>query len=307
MMREGIWDSLKRWRKALNAKLAKRPFFDIKKARRNFYMLLDNHPTLPASQNGEIPIVVSLTTFPSRIRSTGWTLLSLFLQEKLPNKIILNLSTQEFPDKNLPQEIYEFQKLGLEIAWNEERTLSYLKIMPTLQRFADSIIITCDDDQYYDPTWLKKLYESYQAQPELIHAHRVHRVSFENGALLPYNKWRHGCDNMPNPSYYNFATGVGGVLYPPRCFYADVLDKELYTKLCPKADDIWLWGMEVLNNKQILLINNPTRSLPTMVTQKVSLLKDNVYLSLNDKQLQALCAHYPEIMQKLNAESPLTR
>lgn len=308
MMQEGLWDSLKRWRKVLSAKLYRRPFFDIKRARRNFLMLLDSRPCLPKPKDGDVEVIVSLTTFPMRIRTVGWSLLSLFKQDLLPNRIILNLSLKEFPSQNLPPEILKFQELGLEIFWNEDNTLSYLKIMSTLERFPDAIIVTCDDDQYYDSKWLQGLMNSYHKRPDAIHAHRVHRMALDSQSYpLPYNQWLHAHQHasFPNPSKLNFATGVGGVLYPPHCFFHDVLNKELYTRLCPKADDIWLWGMELLSGHEIMLLDNPLRTLPTMVTQKVALVKDNIHHNFNDKQIKNLISHYPQILEILQTESAL--
>lgn len=305
MIREGLWDSLRRWHKNLRSRLYHRPFFDIKKARHNFLMLLDSHPSLPTKQTGEVEIIVSLTTFPARIRTVGWSLLSLFLQETLPHRIILNLSLKEFTTKELPREILELQKLGLEVHWSEDNTLSYLKIMPTLARCPDSIIITCDDDQYYSAQWLQKLLNAHINNPNMIVAHRVHRVLLgDDGFPLPYNRWNHAQhDTLTNPSMLNFATGVGGVLYPPHCFFEDILRKDLYTALCPKADDIWLWGMELLAGREILLVSAPERTLPTMVSQKVALVKDNIYHNLNDKQIKSLITHYPQILEILHTQS----
>lgn len=306
MIHEGLWDSLRRWHKNLRSRLNHRPFFDIKTARRNFLMLLDSRPSLPTPREGEPEIIVSLTTFPARIRTVGWSLLSLFLQESLPHRIILNLSLAEFGGKQLPQEILELQKLGLEVFWNEDSTFSYLKIMPTLARFPDSIIVTCDDDQYYSTQWLHKLLNAHANAPEAIVAHRVHRILLDDNANpLPYNRWLHAhhSNNFANPSMLNFATGVGGVLYPPHCFFDDVCRKDLYTALCPKADDIWLWGMELLAGREILFLDAPERTLPTMVSQKIALVKDNIYHKFNDKQIKKLIEHYPQIREILQAES----
>lgn len=69
--------------------------------------------------------------------------------------------------------------------------------------------------------------------------------------------------------------------------FDDVCRKDLYTALCPKADDIWLWGMELLAGREILFLNAPERTLPTMVSQKIALVKDNIYHKFNDKQIKS--------------------
>ncbi|RAX58662.1 hypothetical protein CCZ01_02455 [Helicobacter monodelphidis] len=304
-MKEGFIDSLKRWRKNASARLRGVPFFDIRQARKDFQHLLSSSVTLPKPSTSS-EYILSLTTFPERIHVVGWTLLSFFIQTQLPNRIILVLKREEFPlgEKQLPKELFHFQEMGLEILWVNENHRSYAKIIPILNRYPEATIITADDDHYYTSDWLEKLITNHKKEPQYIHAHRVHHLNFdENRQLLPYNQWHLALldkDSKPNPSFFNFATGIGGVLYPPHCFYKDICDSSLYLKICPSADDIWLWGMEVLAHRQIKRIEGRyDRPIGTMLSQKTSLSYENVHHSANDIQIQQLLAHYPEILEIL--------
>ena len=40
------------------------------------------------------------------------------------------------------------------------------------------------------------------------------------------------------------------MLYPPKIFDIEVLNEEIFMKLAPRADDIWLKAMTLKNNKQ---------------------------------------------------------
>lgn len=50
-------------------------------------------------------------------------------------------------------------------------------------------------------------------------------------------------DKIRKASAFNMQTGCGAVLYPPHCFYKDILDETLIMQLAPTNDDQWFWAM----------------------------------------------------------------
>ena len=80
-----------------------------------------------------------------------------------PNKIILNLSTDEFQnkEKDLPKELLEKQNNIFEIHWVKENTKAYKKIMPTLELYPDDVIISIDDDIEYPLDFIEHIYNEY--------------------------------------------------------------------------------------------------------------------------------------------------
>ncbi len=50
---------------------------------------------------------------------------------------------------------------GLTIDWCED-IKSYKKLIPTLKKYPDAIIVTADDDLIYDNKWLEQLYNAAQ-------------------------------------------------------------------------------------------------------------------------------------------------
>jgi len=252
-------------------------------------------------------IIVSLTSYPDRIYDIHYCLYSLLNQSFKPDKLILWLSKEEFPnlEKNLPSRILKLKKHGLEIKWTEKNFKNYDKLINPLKEYPDDFIVTADDDLYYPGDWLERLYENYDG--ENIIAHRAHLVSFESGSVKPYDQWEKSIET-DEISVLNFPTTGGGVLYPPNVFYKDVLKDELFLKLTPHADDIWFWGMVVLNNRKIKVIKdgfkrliyiNPERELN--LNDDGTLFKENVR-GRNDEQLSALLEFYPEIKDKLLEE-----
>ena len=127
----------------------------------------------------------------------------------------------------------------------------------------------------------------------------------KDGNILPYKKWKHRI-NHDIASFHNFFTGAGGVLYPPHTLYRDIADVKLFQKLAPNADDIWFWAMAVLAGTPINIVEsriknliyvNPERELK--LTSEITLAMVNTADRQNDKQLQQIAEHYPQLMTYL--------
>ncbi len=244
-------------------------------------------------------LIVSLTSFPARIGTVHKTIETILRQTERPDKIILWLAEEQFPDKEagLPNELLELKKYGLEINWcNDIR--SYKKLIPALKLYPDDIIVTADDDVYYHTEWLSALYTSYQKWPNYIHCHRITKFYPDGDSF----KWVPEClEVYPCPSYLHKLVGVGGVLYPPHSLHSDVTNEELFQKLARTNDDIWFWCMAILNNYKVLVVPNNV-SVPKTVggTQEEALYKQNdkgPMLFISD--FNRVVSHYPEIREKL--------
>ncbi len=252
-------------------------------------------------------LIVSLTSFPQRMKDIHYCLHSLLCQTLKPNKLILWLAEEQFPnkEKDLPKKVLKLKQRGLSIEWCKD-TKSYKKLIPALKKYPDDIIVTADDDIYYPNDWLEKLYNAYLDDNQSIHSHRVHKITFDfDKNINSYTKWEQ-CIKYQNKSFLNFSTGSGGILYPPHCLYKDILDETLFLKLVPNADDIWFWAMAVLNGTQTHIVKNnmeelvyinPERELG--LTNEITLFKKNGIDGGNDTQIRNLIKYYPQIMEKL--------
>ena len=252
-------------------------------------------------------IIISLTTFPERIKELKYVLYSLFNQTVKADKIVLYLSEEEFKNKenDLPEDIKQFENYGLEIRW-VKNLRSYNKLIYALKDFPNDIIVTVDDDIFYDKNLIKNLYKSYVKNPEYIHANRVHKiVKNSNDNILPYEYWIKEIDTS-KVDFTNFLTGVGGVLYPPNVFNEEVFKEEVFTKICPYADDIWFWSMGVLNNKKVKVAQKPVRfkyinlKREKGLNDEKTLAKTNVLTMQNDDQIQNVLNQYPAVKEKLD-------
>jgi hypothetical protein len=97
-------------------------------------------------------IIVSLTSWKKRINLAHKPIEILINNTYKPDKIILNLAIEEFPQKNLelPKSILRlFNFNNFEIFWVYKNNNVFKKLIPTINRFKNDLIITIDDDVIY--------------------------------------------------------------------------------------------------------------------------------------------------------------
>lgn len=138
-------------------------------------------------------VIVSLTSYKPRINDVKYTIYSLLNQTFPPDKLILWLDEDSFPqrEKNLPRDLLKLRSFGLTIDWCENLR-PYKKLIPALEKYPDDIIVTADDDVFYHADWLKILYDEHTQYPDCVVAHRCHRVRLDaQERLLSYNSWHH--------------------------------------------------------------------------------------------------------------------
>lgn len=201
-------------------------------------------------ENSTDNIIVSLTSYNKRIFDVYLVIESLALQTIKAKRIILWLDKNEFSIDSIPRTLKNQMKRGLEIKFCENYK-SYKKIIPSLKLGLnlDSNIITVDDDIIYPHDFIENLIIEKNKYPNTIIGYRCHKITFNKNqsAIKPYPEWD-SCTNDNIPSKNIFPTGVGGVLYPENCFHSECTNSEVFMKLAPHADDVWLKIMSLMNN-----------------------------------------------------------
>ncbi len=275
--------------------------------------ILKSHKKLkglpPLDTNKNPKTIISLTSFPERIDDLYYNLYSLLNQTMKPDILILWLAEDQFPNKelDLPIEIIKLKKKGLIINWCTDLK-SYKKLIFSLKEFPDDIIVTADDDIYYPENWLELLYFSYLKNPKNIHCHRAHKVTLNSdSSLAPYLQWPK-CISDKTPSHLNFFTTGGGVLFPPKSLHKTVLNEELFQQLCPTADDIWFWGMALLNETNISIIKDNITNIIFVNPELEHGLTDGTTLydinkTANDTQIRNLISHFDNIRNTIKLKS----
>ena len=252
----------------------------------------------------DVPLIISLTSFPGRIKIVSKTLKSILMQNDIkPDSIQLWLAKEQFPKgvESLPAELKKLIKYGVEIKWCTDLR-SYKKLVPCYAENRDAIIVTIDDDVYYSKYWLKTLYSSYLDKPNVVHCNKATKFVLKDDQ---YEAISGGREYYNSPSFLNKLVGIGGVLYPPNSLYKDVLDEKLFKKLAPTNDDIWFWFMAILNGYRISVVQN-NKPKPIEVYEKI---KSDKLTTINDngdklfwKQFDNMIKHYPSVNELFKEE-----
>ncbi|WP_250865918.1 class I SAM-dependent methyltransferase [Caballeronia sp. INSB1] len=232
-------------------------------------------------------LVVSVTSYAVRFPTLELTLRRILQQSVVPDETVLWISPRDA--EHLPSSVIELQRCGLSIQITKD-IRSYKKIIPALKQYPESFIITLDDDQIYPLDVLEPLIANYRSPTEVL-CRRAHRIKFdERGAPLPYMQWQH--EHQENDDCPDlFATGVCGILYPPHVLPPETLDEAKFLQLAPHADDIWLYWMARLANRNIRLVGRPWQNVMWPGAETSSLMNFN-WNGGNDTQIAAMVEHF---------------
>lgn len=240
-------------------------------------------------------IIVSMTSFPARIETTGAVIEQMLYQTVKPDEVILWLSKEQFPEreKQLPKRLLELRdKFGVKIGWCDGDLRAYKKFLPALKEYPEDLLIIIDDDLLYPIDLVEKLVDAHEKFPNAVIASRVHKISTdENGEVLSYKEWKKqiGDDTFEIKEDW-FFTGGAGTLFPPHIFGEEILNEKIIQELCPFADDIWLNIHAAINKVSIVNIAANNKLARIASTQEVCL--QAVNLEQNDVQLKNLTSYY---------------
>jgi len=283
-----------------NAKVKNITFHELRKRQ-----IIDALPNIkPIYSTNSPQYIVSLTSYGERLTATApYAIATIFQQTIQPDRIILWVAYED--KEKIPQIMEKLTEKGLEIRFCED-IKSYKKLIPAIKSFPDDYIITADDDVFYPKNWLEQLLAEHKKKPNKIICHRAKEINVdENHNLLSYNCWNFcikECESL-------FPTGVGGILYPPKCFHKNITNKELFMKFAPYADDIWFWAMAVINkeyfgdeNPHVVVESGYSRNLQVIEPKQnhgENALWNYNSQGGNDRQLKAVVEQYPQIREYL--------
>lgn len=258
-----------------------------------YYKLMPSKEYGINSSNNSPKIIVSVTSFPPRMKRIWMVLESLLRQTKKPDKIILWLPSSQFPSiEDVDRKVREMEKRGLEIRFCKELK-SHNKYYYAMQEFSNDIIITVDDDIFYPENMIENLLKKHYEYPNCIVCYRAHKITFKDGKVNKYTEWDFRSRNISGPSYLLVPTGCGGVLYPPRCLNKEVFNLQAIQELCPTADDIWLKCMALLNGAKAVKVYPIYSEVFTVSgSSETGLAKYNVIEGRNDDQLNKIMERY---------------
>lgn len=238
-------------------------------------------------------LIVSMTSYPERIRFVPAVLDSLKKQIRKPDEILLYLSRENFPglEADLPPMFRGLiQDHEVTVRWTEGDLKPHKKYFDAFQEFRGDYVVTVDDDTAYAPDLLERLWRTHERFPDAVIAGRTHLITLDSeGKIRPYNEWIHRTMGLEDsPSMQLMAVGVGGVLYDPELFPEQLLDREAILETCPEADDLWLKAMEAAAG--IPVVRAPVSDIvPALPGSQINALyKKNRNQGANDSVLEAV-------------------
>jgi len=237
-----------------------------------------------------VPVIVSLTSIPTRLQTLHLVIRSLFDQEVLPKKIVLWLNDDL--EKSIPKKLKQLENELFEIRFSKLHC-SHRKLVHSLEAFPNEIIVTCDDDLMYRSDWLKLLYAAHLLNKTGIQANQTRYIRYsDTGELLPYTAWQLKKGDEFNQKAV-IPIGAGGVLYPPNSLDNTVINSELFLQLTPKADDLWFKAMALLKETNSYLARErPKSPIPIFGSQKQALKKTNIGEDKNRVQWLAVTNYF---------------
>lgn len=258
--------------------------------------LLNKKPT--AAPVDKKKVIVSLTSYPERFGNLIRVFDSIYANTMLPWKIVLTLQTADVAE--MPKELVDYiaNHKEIEILQYEENLKCHLKYFLAMQKYREYPIITIDDDVLYTKDLISSLYMAYINNPPCIFARRVHLMTYgTSGNLRKYDYWVGECKTVTQPSMDLFATGVGGVLYPPNILKISDGNLEGIRK-CLNADDIYMKYLENMYKIPVMWVKNSfvhgRRKI--VENQKHALSKKNVLSKRNDEYIKVfLCNKKSEV------------
>lgn len=242
-------------------------------------------------------IIISLTTYNKRTKTVYKTIESIFNQTIKPDKIVLWLDKNEFNINNIPKTLKKQIKQGLEIDFYHN-IKSYKKIVPSLKKYPNDIIITADDDVLYPKDFIEKLYNAYLLDNSKIYC---------NYSFKFLNKYYRPTTNIKELQYLFTYIGTGaGALFPPKILPNEILDEELFTKIAPIHDDIFISTLCMKYNIKIQNVNNDYMKYIKLLqkrtvfnTQSIGLVKQNYEQHKTEIQLQQCLEYFNITLQEL--------
>lgn len=235
-------------------------------------------------------VIISITSYPKRFPTLHLCLETLLKQHYKPDNIILYLHQDDIASKN----ITDLQQKGLEIKYFTEDFKPHNKYIHAMREYPNDVIVTFDDDALYPPHLLGLLVKTHKQFPDAVVAGRAHKIRLnEQGNLFPYLEWGWEIPYYNTPSLQIIATGIGGVLYPPKCMHQELFNTENIRNLCLCADDIWLKCMQVLNGTPVVIVPQFRQHPPSIKgVAETGLYQLNNFENRNDLYLSNMTNKY---------------
>lgn len=199
--------------------------------------------------------IVSLTSFGDRLRHDAPIVITDILEKQILKPDLVVLTIYKDDARNIPERIRIYERQGkVRIIVSDINLRPHLKYYSAMIEYPETPVITIDDDQYYAPELFSSLYLKWQKHKDCVVANRCHLIKYHNGEALPYQDWELEYKKITYPCDRLFATGVGGVLYPPGIFKKSDFGIDEITRYIT-TDDIYLKVLEMRKGINVVCLD----------------------------------------------------
>lgn len=239
-------------------------------------------------------IVASLTSFPARIHCVEFAVKSLMLQTVKPDRIILWLASEQFPENKIPESLEKMKEYGLEIRFCDDLKPHKKYYYAMQEQKEDELLITYDDDIIYEYNSIEKLIKTFEKFPDCVICNRADTYYKDDmGKFLPYKEWNLiSNEGVQKPSSNLMPSTGSGCLYPYKILNERVFNREEIKKYAETSDDLWI-GFNCLYSK--VKIVKTTKYLPTFCmvssSQTESISADVNFFEMYDRTIKLLSEH----------------
>ena len=159
-------------------------------------------------------LIVTLTTWKARIRNIPTVLDSIFNQTIPPDFVVLNLAYEE----EIPEEVQAYIDSHKVEVNRVPDTKVYKKLIPTLNKYPEAVVIPIDDDWIYPPRMIEEFMDLHKKHPfQPISGNKVYEFG---------THFHCGCASLTKREYYGK--------------YLDRLDDGIL-RCCQSDDTFYTW------------------------------------------------------------------
>jgi hypothetical protein len=237
---------------------------------------------------GTAPVVVSLTSYGSRIDTVHLAIESIARGTVRPARMILWIDSVD-DLRALPPALERQKTRGLEVLLSDNfgPHTKYYPYVESEEEFSTPVV-TADDDILYPVDWLSGIMTAHRSHPESIVGYWIRRMGLDaDGRPTTYTSWPYASDTRSHAG--NVPLGVSGVLYPTEMLARLREQGRAFLSVAPYTDDLWLHAIALRSGVHVRQISDrPVHFLTLPGTQEVSLASQNLAGSGNDRVVAGL-------------------
>lgn len=266
----------------------------------NRSILKEEFPSNPLNtEKREEFIIASLTSYPARINYVWIAIKSILLQTCRPDRVVLWLAEEQFPTRELPENLTNLQQYGLEIKWVKDIYGHKKYRVPVMEQKPNEVVITFDDDIIYSPKCIERLIKKHREYPHALICDRGQ--TFDDRNQLNPGKWVVISNiGVKEPTYSMNPSPGGGCLIPFGAFHPDATKEEYFRPLAYKNDDLWYMFMCAANGTRMVKTRKYHKIFSVVDgSQGEQMATENVMGDRNKPIMEGLKNAYPEAWRRI--------